>query len=186
MTRKDIVFSFICGIFLSWLLIDFFGYKMWPAFFILPEISILGLKISEVIGRKITFAHQAGKFILIGIFADIIDIKVYQFLFLVLPFSLFLKAISFILATVIKYWWNKNWAFEKNGKDGIKKEMFQFFAVTIGSLALNLVSFYYLTVILGPQLSIGTAAWTELSIIMAALVAALCNFTGYKFIVFKK
>jgi hypothetical protein len=39
---------------------------------------------------------------------------------------------------------------------------------------------------MGPQFSIQTKIWEELSIILAALVAAIWNFLGYKFIVFKK
>jgi putative flippase GtrA len=98
---------------------------------------------------------------------------------------LFSKAISFIIATLTKYWANKHWAFEKHEKEGIK-EMAQFFIVTLIGLALDLLAFYYFIKIMGPQFQMPVKVWTELSIILAALAAALWNFLGYKFIVFKK
>ena len=96
------------------------------------------------------------------------------------------KAISFLVATFVKYWGNKRWAFEKYGEGSIKKEVFQFFIVTLVGLAIDIASFYYFTKILGPQFQTPAKVWTELSIILAALAAASWNFLGYKFVVFKK
>lgn len=187
MKKIDIFFALFCGLLLSWLCIDFVGSRGWISLLILPELSLLGLWISEKLGKKFPFMHQVGKFVLVGIFADLIDIKAYQFLYFLIPFSsLAIKAVSFLVATFIKYWWNKFWAFEKMEKDGMKKEAAKFFAVTLGGLLINVVSFYYFTKILGAQFSLEISLWTELSIIFAALAAAVWNFLGYKFVVFKK
>lgn len=190
MKKTDIVFATICGLAVAWIATDFFaglkGYPGWLFFIVLPALSIIGLWSVDLIGKKILFIRQAGKFVLAGAFADVIDIKVFQFLFLLAPFSLFLKGISFLIATAVKYWINKHWAFEKHEKDGIKKEIVQFFAVTSVGLILNIGSFYYFIKIMGPQFSMSVKTWTELCIIFAALVAAIWNFLGYKFFVFKK
>ena len=145
----------------------------------------------ESIGKKMAFVHQAAKFFLVGALSAVIDIKVYQFsawifgLFILIS-PLISKSISFLAATVVKYGGNKLWVFEKNGKDGIKKEVVQFFTITLIGMIIDVATFYYFTKIVGPQFSMQPKIWEELSIIFAALVAALWNFLGYKHIVFKK
>ena len=186
MNKKDIIFALICGLAVAWIALDFLGIYGWIFFLILPLLSIIGLRLAELVGKKFLFVHQAGKFALAGAFADAIDIKVFQLLFWLAPFSLLFKAISFLGATFVKYWWNRYWAFEKIEKDGIKKEALYFFAVTLVGLILNVGSFYYFIKILGAQFSMQVKTWTELSIIFSALVSAIWNFCGYKFFVFKK
>lgn len=186
MKINDIIFAIICGLAVAWIGMDFLPKYGWIFFIILPILSVAGLLLCDIIGKKYLFVHQAGKFILVGSFADVIDIKVYQLLIIFAPFSLIIKAISFFAATLIKYWTNKHWAFEKPEKDGIKKEIIQFFAVAVIGLFINLSSFYCATEIIGAQFGISIGIWTELSIIFAALAAAVWNFCGYKFIVFKK
>ena len=200
MKKFDIIFAIICGLAVAWVALDFFGIYGSIFVIIFPILSIIGLYITELIGRKLLFIYQAGKFSLSGAFADVIDIKVFQLLFFlfavagyplgleagVVPLFLTIKAISFLVAIFIKFWINKHWAFEKPQKDDIKKEAIQFFFVTIAGLALNVGSFYFFTKIIGAQFSMPIKIWTELSIIFAALTAAAWNFLGYKFIVFKK
>jgi putative flippase GtrA len=183
MNKNDVIFAIVCGLAVAWIAFDFFVKYGWIFFIILPLLSIIGLWLCDLIGRKIFIVRQAGRFALAGAFADVIDIKVFQLLIIFAPFSLFFKAISFLVAMAIKFWANKHWAFEKPGKDGIKKEAIQFLIVTLIGLALDVFSFYYLSRI---KIGISTKLWVELSIIFAALVTAVWNFLGYKFVVFKK
>lgn len=186
--KKDIIFALICGLLVSWLAIDFLGAKGLIFVIILPILSIIGLWIVNIIGKKISFVEQIGRFVLVGAFADVIDIKVFQFLFWLLPFSLLFKAVSFLIATLIKYWWNKHWAFGGAEKTEPKKflidgQLAYFFIVTLIGLGLNVVSFYFFGRI---ETGLPAEMWTEVCIILAALVAAVSNFLGYKFLVFKK
>ena len=183
MKKIDVIFGIIGGLALAWVALDFFGAYGWIFFIILPVLSVGGLLLCDTIGRKYLFIDQAGKFALAGAFADVIDIKVFQLLILLVPFSLFFKGVSFIIAMAIKYWTNKHWAFEQHERDNMGRELVQFFLVTLVGLALDVASFYYFSRI---KTGISTHFWVELSIIFAALVAALWNFLGYKFLVFKK
>jgi len=186
MKKNDIIFAIICGLAVSWLTVDFFGTYGLIFIIIFPLLSVLGLWITEVIGKKIPFIHQAGKFGLAGAFADVIDIKVFQLLFWLVPFSLLFKAVSFLIATFAKYWLNKTWAFHNGFLPNGKKpytEAAIFFLVTLVGLGINVVSFYYFGKI---KVGLPVNTWTELSIILAALVSAIWNFAGYKFLVFKK
>lgn len=187
MSKKDAIFAGVAGLSVAWIAMDFFskpfGVFVIIFFVVLPALSVLGLWVAEILGRKFLFIHQAGKFALTGAFADVFDIKIFQFLFLFLPLPLLLKAISFVTATAIKYLINKNWAFEKYGKEGADKEILKFFIVSAGGLLLNVGSFYLFSRI---EVGLPRETWIELCIIFAALVSAAWNFCGYKFLVFKK
>jgi len=196
MKKEDIIFAGITGFSVAFIFADFlqatkFSSFAWHLFWLFPVLSVVCLEIANQIGKKITFIDEAAKFFLVGAFSAVIDIKVFQFsvwalgLF-ILASPLISKSISFLAATVVKYTGNKLWVFEKNGKDGIKKEIIQFFVITLIGMIIDVTAFYYLTKIMGPQFSMQPKVWEELSIIFAALVAALWNFLGYKFWVFKK
>ena len=193
MDKKDVSISIICGLAVSLILADFLprGQKLAiiSIFFILPALAVSGLYIAEWLGKKWLFLHQAGKFALAGAFADAIDIKAFQVLILIAPFSIFFKSVSFLIATAVKYLLNKKWAFSAPGEPALGgeqhnyKEIIQFILITCGGLAIDVAVFYFLDKIstgLSPKL------WSEAGIIIAALTASVWNFLGYKFLVFNK
>lgn len=183
MKKTDIIFAIICGLLLSWLAVDFFGVRGLIFLIILPELSVFGLWLIDYIGKRLFIVRQIGRFVLAGASADIVDIKIFQLLFFLLPVSLLIKAISFLVATAIKYWSNKYWAFEKREKQGMGGEAVRFFMVTLVGLAIDVVLFYYSSKI---KTVIPSHLWIEICIIFAAVGAAVWNFCGYKFLVFKK
>jgi putative flippase GtrA len=179
MRRNDIFISIICGLAVASVASDFFPAHGLLFFAVFPVLAVFGFLLCDIVGRKFLFVGQAGKFVLAGAFADVIDIKIFQLLIIFAPFSLFFKGISFLIATTIKYWANKHWSFEKHeGGQAVK-----FFLVTFVGLVINIVSFKYFSII---KTGIPENLWVELSIIFSALVAAVWNFISYKFLVFKK
>ena len=198
----DVIFALICGRIIAWLAHDFLigygieiGYYKWLLYLILPIFSLFCLWLAYSVGKKLLFVFQAAKYFLIGIFVTVVDLKLFELLLWI--FSLFAipvvfitpiisKGISFLISTYIKYWGNKHWTFEKSGKEGIGQEFFQFVIVTVVGLGLDVGSFFYFVKIMGPQLGASEDVWIKLSVILAALVAAVWNFLGYKFMVFKK
>jgi len=131
---------------------------------------------------------QGIRHILTGGFADLVDIGIFNLLFLCLAGAFaeaggFSKAISFLVAAVIKYFGNKYWAFEKPERVKTINEVVQFLAITLIGLVINVASFSGFVKI-NPGLSIGL--WREMSVVLSLLITAIWNFLGYKFIVFKK
>lgn len=195
----DIILSVICGLSISFLVNDFliglglevgfyYGLTLW---IILPLIFTICLWVAYLIGRKLLFVFQAAKHLLVGSFATVMDLKIFEFLFLAFSIyvpigSIVAKSSSFIISTFFKFWGNKYWAFQETEKKNIYKEAFQFFLITFVGLLIDVFSFYCFTEILGPQFSIPSAIWIKLSVIISAIIAALWNFSGYKFLVFKK
>jgi putative flippase GtrA len=187
MKQNDIIFSAICGFSVAWIALDllqkFAGKYSWLFFIVLPILSVFGLWLAELIGKKYKFVFQAAKFSLAGGLADVVDIKVFQFLFWLTPFSIFWKAASFLAGTFVKYFCDKYWTFEKQETNGMGKEMAKFFVVAIVGSIFNVASFYFFGRI---KTGLPFKTWQEISIILSALVTAIWNFCGYKFLVFKK
>jgi len=142
--------------------------------------------ISLIIKMK-KIAIQGVKHLLVGGFATIVDLKVFEILLAATFFStIWAKAISFLVSALIKYAGNKYWAFESGASQAPAKEALVFFIITIVGLAIDLGAFYCAVNIFGPQFGLSASLWTKLSVIIAAATAATWNFLGYKFLVFKK
>lgn len=190
----DIIFALVSGAMVSEILYDFLrgygvsiGIYTWLVLIALPVLSLLFLWLAYVVGRRLLIVLQAAKHLLVGAFATVIDLKIFEFLAWIFSFNLILpKGISFLLATSIKYLGNKQWAFEKPERDGIAKEIFQFFIVTVVGMSIDIAFFFYFVNIMGPQFQTPEYVWVKLSVILSALVAAVWNFLGYKFLVFNK
>ncbi|MEK7562667.1 MAG: GtrA family protein [Patescibacteria group bacterium] len=193
----DIVFALICGWMVNWIAFDIlesfginFGLWRWLLSWVLPIIALACLWVAFVIGKKRLLVFQAAKHILIGAFATVVDLKIFEGLVILFSSTasvlMVFKGISFLLSTSLKYWGNKHWAFEKFEKESLSKEILQFIIITLVGLVLDTGSFFYFTKIMGVQFGLSFHLWTEFSVIFAAIIAAVWNFCGYKFIVFKK
>jgi putative flippase GtrA len=96
------------------------------------------------------------------------------------------KAVSFIVATIAKYWANKFLAFEKKEMAKVGTEFTQFFVVTLIGLGINVAVASFVVNNIGPQFGLTSEMWGNVGGIAAAIVGFGWNFLGYKFIVFKK
>lgn len=182
MKKIDVIFSLVCGVSLAWVANDFFALHGWVFFVLLPILCVILLDlITRFLDKKVI--GQGTRHILTGAFADVVDIKLFQILYLFFPDGAWLKVISFVGAVVIKYFGNKYWAFDKPGKDNIKKEAGQFLAVSLIGLLINVVSF---SIFVKINAGLSAETWREISVIFALLITAIWNFLGYKLIVFKK
>ncbi len=194
MKISDIIFALVCGKVIGFVASDLirgFGipisfYESIVLWIIFPVIALFFLWLANIIGKKLLFVFESAKFFLVGAFATVIDLKLYELFLWFFPFSILAKSISFIFSTILKYWGNKYWTFGKHEKENMKKEITQFFAITLVGLAIDVSAFYYATKIVGTQFGLPAPIWIKLSVILAALATALWNFLGYKFLVFKK
>jgi putative flippase GtrA len=192
MSKINGLLAVVCGLILAFLVSDFLGaLEDWKVILLiwigLPLISWLCLWIAWLIGKKYQVAFQVAKHILVGAAATVIDLKLFEGLLVVLSLNpLAGKALSFLFSTAIKYIGNKHWAFEKHSREGWQKEMGIFFIITLIGLFIDVSVFYSATQVLGPQFAIPAVMWVKLSVLAAAAVAAIWNFLGYKFLVFKK
>jgi len=208
MSKKDYYLSFLNGFFIGLLFLPVL-YAAKPelyakfSFFIIPFFIIavpFGLAIAHLVSKKIAIIWQLGKFGVTGVLNVLVDmgtLSLMTFAFRTyfsidskaaifgalsfLTFYSIFKSISFIIANINSYLWNKHWTF--NQESGKKTEFIQFFIVSIVGFVINvLVASLVFKSIAGfsaDQAGLIGAA-------MGSIIGLVWNFLGYKFIVFKK
>ena len=198
MKKVDIFVAILTGLGMSWLfhgILKDYGVDMsllkWALPIFLPILSIIGLWITELVGKRFLFVFQVGKFLLAGILATLVDLLIFKGLGLTTGLDtgmsrVAFKGISFVGATFAKFWGNKFWAFEKMEKAGMGKEITQFYIVTLVGMVINVGVFSLMVNTIGPQFGTPLETWKTLGVIFAAIVVSIWNFLGYKFLVFKK
>lgn len=153
-------------------------------------VAVVALAIAGVIARRIPVVLQLAKFAAVGAFNTFLDWGVYNILMLATHIyagngiALF-KALSFCVAVVGGYLWNKYWTFN-NSKKGSANEMALFLTVSVIGATINVTLTWIIV-----NLFTGTSAVTpqqlaQIGAGIATIVSMTWNFAGYKFIVFKK
>lgn len=156
-----------------------------------PSLTLFFLWIAYLIGEKLLFVFQLAKFLLTGALATTIDLGILNLLmwhFKITAgaiYSVFV-AFSFIIATSIKYFGDKFWAFEKREKERMGREFSQFFIITLISGGIQVGIASIIVNLIGPQFGISPLNWANIGKIGGIISAFIWNFLGYKFIVFKK
>lgn len=194
MKKTDIVISLIVGEITAWYFIYLFGGLSRLLYFlpvVFPILSVIGIWIAFLIGKKFLFVFQLTKFLLIGVLATIVDLGILGLLIWISGISSGIfysgfKAISFLVATCSKYFGDKVWAFEKKETAGAGKEFTKFFLVTLGGLIINVGVASLVVNLMGPRFGLSAKIWANVGGIVAAFTTVLWNFVGYKFLVFKK
>ena len=164
----------------------------------------LGLVITHLIGKKFPIAWQFGKFFVTGIINVLVDFGVLTLLIILVKkyfgiesthillalgvlvvtiYSLY-KAISFTIANINSYFWNKYWTFEKGGDK--KSEFVQFFIVSIIGFIINVAVASFVFKYIHPFSGMNYDQWALIGAAAGSIVGLAWNFLGYKFMVFKK
>ena len=162
----------------------------WSSVIFLPVLTVFGLWIASLIGKKFLILWQAAKFALVGVLNTLVDLGILNLLIWTsgisvgLEFSIF-KGLSFIVAVVNSYFWNKFWTFEKKETVSASKEFSQFFVVALIGFGINVGIASLVVNVVGPQFGLSKEIWANFGAIIATSFGMAWNFLGYKFIVFK-
>ncbi|MDD2731155.1 MAG: GtrA family protein [Candidatus Portnoybacteria bacterium] len=172
---------------------------LWLAIVILPLASAGGMALAFWLGSRIKIICQLAKFVLVGALNTFFDWGILNWLMFWLaitsgPFYLVFKAISFLVATINSYFWNKFWTFKNpeaaepaiEKKKTMGKEFLQFFVVSVIGLLLNVGLAHFIVNIWGVQGNVSEALWANVGAFGGTLAGLLWNFLGYKLVVFKK
>lgn len=142
---------------------------------------------------NINLLRQISKFVMVGFINTGIDFGVLNLLmFLTAIYSgrwiILLNSISFTVAVINSYLWNKYWTFKKQGSETgqVAREFSQFLVVSIVGMLLNSGIVYGISTFTPALFGLSSALWTNFAKILATVVSMSWNFIGYKFIVFKK
>lgn len=155
----------------------------------LPILSLAGIVVAALIGKRLPTFFQMGKNILVGILNSAIDLGILNLLMFVTGratgyvFLLF-KALSFSGASVNSYFWNKLWTFEDRGQ-GEATEFAKFYSVALGGLLIHEVVINVVVNVVGPQFGISPGLWANVGNVAAIFLGFFWDFFGYKLLVFK-
>jgi putative flippase GtrA len=156
----------------------------------MPLLALAGIFIARVLLQRFAVLWQFAKFGLIGVSNTALNFGVFNILIHLtgvtkgLTLSLF-SALAFLTALINSYIWNSHWSFQNNNPR-TPKEFFQFFAVTFTGLLINSLIIYIVTQHIPPVGGISAVVWANVANLIATLVVMFWNFSGFKFIVFKK
>ncbi len=156
---------------------------------VLALLTIGGLAFVKLLSRWWNTFWQLGKFIVTGGLNTFLDFAVLNILMTSTAifaggwFSFF-KAVSFSVAVINSYFWNKYWTFEAGNKR--RAEFMEFLLVSIIGLGINVVAASFLVRYIQPIGGVSAITWANIGALVATILALLWNFLGYKFLVFRK
>lgn len=162
-------------------------FKYLPIVF--PVLCLIGLLVAYFLGKVMPIIYQLAKFILVGGLNFLIDMGVLNFLIFSTGISTGItqsgfKSLSFLIAVINSYVWNRYWTFKKEIKESISQEFFKFFIISIIGFSINVGIDYILVNMVSPFKEMPLKTWAQTSALLATLVSLVWNFLGYKFIVF--
>lgn len=144
--------------------------------------------------RLVKLIRQFSKFVLIGFLNTAIDFTILNLLMWLTGiykgrWIFLLNVISFSVAVVNSYLWNKFWVFKAREADQTKEivsEFSQFIVIAVIGMIINSLIVFSITTFIPPVFGLNPQVWANLAKALATGVSLLWNFTGYKLIVFKK
>jgi putative flippase GtrA len=153
----------------------------------------------EATDKEVTIpdsATQFFRFAIVGVLNTAVDFAVLNFLIVLVGLGVageryvVFKVISFIVAVLHSYAWNKYWVFRAKGekvKAVTSKESGSFLIVSSVGLLLNaLISYFVFSLGASVFPEVGRLAWANVGALAGVVVVLMWNFFGYKFFVFKK
>jgi putative flippase GtrA len=166
-----------------------FGFPIFTLYIVLPILAFVANAIFYWIGKKIPIFFQFAKFITVGLANTAVDFGVLNFLMwssgIYEGKSIILfNVISFLIAAIHSYIWNKLWTFGMKEKTNVVGQFLQFIIISLIGVLINSGIVY----IIATWVNLGTSKeiWVNIAKIVATIVSLVWNFVGYKFIVFKK
>ncbi len=180
------------------------------ALFVVPFFVIgvpLGLVIASFIAKKIALVWQLAKFLVIGVMNTLVDLGVlalitilvttdssriasqdtwFTALSLTVTYYSLYKGLSFIVANINSFFWNKYWTFGSNTAEKAPVQFFQFFLVSIVGFAINVIVASLAFTFFSGSATVTVAQAGLIGALFGSVLGLAWNFVGYKFFVFKK
>ncbi len=212
-SKRDYFFGTAAGFLIGLLILPILKTAK-PDFFeslkliLVPVFTILvplGLVVATWISRKFAIIWQLAKFLVIGVLNTLVDLGILAFLFslaslsgtaiasndilltLFVPVTFFIlyKSISFIIANINSYFWNKYWTFGTDNHKKTSTEFTQFFLVSLIGFVINVVGSSLVFTFFHQIGGLTADQWGLIGAAVGSISGLAWNFIGYKFIVFK-
>jgi len=199
-TKKDLSFCIITGFtagIILWLVAGYthragiLGHSYAWLIIIVPILWTIGVNLGFFLGKYIGFFNQFGKFAAIGFTNWAVDSGV-----LALLLSLFgvtagllytvAKAISFIVANLHSFAWNKCWVFDSGASGQTGVQFGKFFGVSIVSAIINITVASIVVNFVHPIMNFNSETWAIFGSVAGSAIALIVSFVGFRMAVFNK
>jgi len=168
----------------------------WAALLVVPLMSSLGIvavrDLKERLAgvRVFSVLFQFYKFGLVGAANTLLDTAIYNVFLVTTGIAaggeiIGFKAISFTVAVLHSYFWNKYWTFGTKSHIAAG-ELGKFVAISIAGLGIALGTVHVIINMIGPLEGVSPFVWANIGQAAAIVFSTVWNFVGYKFIVFGK
>lgn len=199
-TKKDLHYSVITGLIagsLGWLVFASvgvrapFGIPLSILVVIVPIVWIAGVNFGYLLGRKLSFFNEFGKFVAIGFTNATVDFGILNLLIIAtgqtagFAYVIF-KGLSFIGAMAHSYFWNKFWVFQSADSRGGVAEFGKFFTVAVIAGLINISVASGVVSLIQPLFGLNPTQWANIGAVVGSGVALVASFLGFRLAVFKQ
>jgi putative flippase GtrA len=196
LTQRDVGFGLATGLttgIIAWQILTFLRHAL-PGGIdplvlvpVVPVAWLAGVQLGYVLGLVLRPMEQFGRFAAIGFANAAVDFGVLYFFIATtghaggLWYAGF-KAVSFCVASVHSYLYNKFWTFS-GAHSKSKGELARFITVALGSVVINTFA-ASLVVVLRPA-GFDPASWAGVGAIVGSATALILSFVGFRVFVFR-
>jgi len=204
LTKKDCLCSIMVGEISSWFLIliiknpliielgraTILSKIIWFLPVVFPFIFLLGSLVGKFLSRIIPVIFQIVRYGEIGVLNTFIDFGVLNLLswnagITSGKYIALFNTISFLCAATNSYYWNRFWTFPSR-KSATSREFFRFLVITGVGWGINTGIVFGGTTYIAPFAGLSGGTWMNVIKLSAIIFSLIWNFSGYKFLVFKK
>lgn len=157
--------------------------------YVVPVLWLAGVQLGYFLSAYLRPFAQFGRFACIGFANAMVDFGVLNLGMALTGINSgiilsFMKAFSFLIATVHSYIWNKYWAFDASRSAVTGREVASFAGVTATSLAVNVIVFSIVSAL--QPASFSPDVWANIGAVISSAAALIFSFTGFRLFVFKR
>lgn len=196
--QKDAVIGFVVGLLIGIFAIpvlqtnNLWGKLPYPyplLLLALPAASAVGVWLARLMGGRLPFIWQVAKFGLIGVLNTAVDFGVYNILIFLTDYSrgsrvAALSVISFAVALMNSYFWNRRWVFA--GAVEKKTQFIEFIVISLVAASVSYGIVAGMTAYVPPFDGLSDKQWANVAKALAVVFSFAWNFVGYKYLVFRK
>lgn len=199
-TKRDLGFSVLTGLIagtIGWKVLEYLKVPQvhavpWASLvLVVPILWILGVMLGYLLGQWLEFFNQFGKYAAIGftnfaVNAGVLNILLARTGYVKGPGYSMINAISFVVAMLSSYVWNKYWAFKSNkNSQASGGEFIKFFIVTVVAFAVTLTVSSLVVNYVHPLLGMDAHQWANVATIIGAAFGLIFSFVGLRIAVFR-
>ena len=149
------------------------------------------MNLGYFLGKWFAFFNQFGKFAAVGftnaaVYFGILNVLIaWSEINRGFWYSVFV-AVSFAIATLHSYFWNKYWVFSAGEEKVSGQEMGKFFVAYVIAGIVNVGTASGMIILLDPMFGLTNDQWANVGGVAGSAAALIVSFVGVKLTVFKK